>query len=316
MSAKEKPLPGLSQKLPFCPLRRGAGIRPTFHGFVYLGLLCALLLGSINHNNNLGYLLTFLLSGILLASLRQTWLNVQHLQPLSCLAEPVFAGTSARFALTLAAPDQEHAGLDLSLSPDAPARLDLLPAGQSRRVELNLPAPRRGLLHCGQLTITSSFPFGLFECRKRQTLAASSLVYPKPLTTPFVSSKRGEEEEKGPTAPLVAGHDFSGISPYRPGDSLARIHWKSLARGLGLHVTEFEEENSSGAFFALDQMPGSDLEYRLSCLCYLVLAASSRGLRYGLDLGQLKLGPDSGPRHQRRCLEALALYGSGGGSHD
>ena len=68
-----KPLPRLTRLVPYCPLPHGCALRPTFYGFVYLGMVLALLLGSINYNNNLGYLLTFLLGGLLLVSLRQTY---------------------------------------------------------------------------------------------------------------------------------------------------------------------------------------------------------------------------------------------------
>ena len=82
-----KKLPRLSHRMPYATLF-GAGIRPTFYGFVFLGMLAALLLGSINHNNNLGYLLTFLLSGLLLASIRATWRNVRGVSVEACRADP------------------------------------------------------------------------------------------------------------------------------------------------------------------------------------------------------------------------------------
>ena len=78
-------------------------MRPTFYGFVYLGMTLALLLGSINHNTNLGYLLTFLLGGLLLVSARETLLAVRGLEAGPCAAEPAFAGTTALARLSLRA---------------------------------------------------------------------------------------------------------------------------------------------------------------------------------------------------------------------
>jgi uncharacterized protein (DUF58 family) len=48
-------------------------------------------------------------------------------------------------------------------------------------------------------------------------------------------------------------------------------------------------------------------ELALSRLCAWVLQAETRGLRYGLRLGSHELAPDSGPAHQKNCLQALAL---------
>ena len=112
-----KPLPRLTRLVPYCPLPHGCALRPTFYGFVYLAMVLALLLGSINYNNNLGYLLTFLLGGLLLVSLRQTWLNVQDVLPVSARAEPAFAGGVARVLLQVRA-GSDHLALQLSLAPD------------------------------------------------------------------------------------------------------------------------------------------------------------------------------------------------------
>ncbi len=305
--SEAKPLPRLARALPYVRLNAGLGIRPTFYGFVYMGMLLALLLGSINHNNNLGYLLTFLLSGLLLVSIRQTWRNVRAIDAGSGQAQPAFAGSQARFVLHVRANPQSRYGLQLTLDAGLPSSADLR-AGQDNRVELLVPVEERGLLRCEQLAISSSFPFGLFECRQNVPVQSSCLVYPRPIISPFITAARGDAQEEGDSTRNL-GRDFSGISPYRPGDSLTRIHWKSLARGQGLHVTEFDEENSGGSLFSLERMPGSDLEYKLSCLCHMVLSAASQGLRYGLELGRVRIEPARGERHKQRCLEALALYG-------
>ena len=305
--SQEKSLPRLVRILPYIRLNADTGIKPTFYGFVYLGMLAALLLGSINHNNNLGYLLTFLLSGLLLVSIRQTWRNVAGISTGSCQAKPVFVGSEARFALLLQAQGQDRYGLQLALERGRPSDTDLR-AGQEGRVELLLSARRRGLLLCEQVQVFSSFPFGLFECRRRMPLQCSCLVYPRPINSFFTPTAWGEALEEGYDRRSL-GRDFSGISPYQPGDSLSRIHWKSLARGQGLHVTEFDEENSGGTLFSLEQIPGTDLEYKLSCLCHMVLSAANQGLRYGLQLGVLRIEPNQGTQHKLRCLEALALYG-------
>lgn len=48
-------------------------------------------------------------------------------------------------------------------------------------------------------------------------------------------------------------------------------------------------------------------EHALSRLCAWVLLAEKQGMRYGLRLGGQDIAPDSGPAHQKNCLQALAL---------
>jgi hypothetical protein len=49
------------------------------------------------------------------------------------------------------------------------------------------------------------------------------------------------------------GTDWAGIREYRPGDKLARIHWKSSARGTGLKTKRFEaDERRPQVVIALD----------------------------------------------------------------
>ena len=55
---------------------------------------------------------------------------------------------------------------------------------------------------------------------------------------------------------------------------------------------------------------GPDLERSLARLCAWVLAAKGQNVAYGLRLEAQEILPARGEAHQRRCLEALALYRS------
>ena len=55
---------------------------------------------------------------------------------------------------------------------------------------------------------------------------------------------------------------------------------------------------------------GAALERALSRLCAWVLAAERQEQDYGLRLATREIKPARGEAHKRRCLEALALYGT------
>ncbi|UOA09780.1 hypothetical protein [Methylobacter sp. S3L5C] len=57
-----------------------------------------------------------------------------------------------------------------------------------------------------------------------------------------------------------------------------------------------------------DNAPGHNTEERLSQLCRWVIDAERMGIPYGFSLPGLKLSPDNGMAHTRKCLEALALF--------
>lgn len=282
-------------------------MQPTFFGLVYLGMIAALLVGSINHNNNLGYLLTFLLGGILLVTLPHGYRNLGGITMHGGQGQPVFAGQLASFDLHLQAGKQERYAIHLALDQALPVETRI-PADQPATVRVACPAEQRGRLHFDSLHLWTSYPLGLIMLRTRLEAPLSCLVYPAPIASPPVTEPGGDSDGRPRVNNLSAGRDFSGLSQYRPGDSLHQAHWKSLAQGRALHTKHFEENEAGGLIFSLERLPETDLEARLGRLCHMVLAADSRGQAYGLRLGGQLIAPDKGPAHKRRCLEALALH--------
>jgi len=284
-------------------------LRPTGHGVVYVVLLAALLVGSINHNNNLGYLLTFLLGSILLISIVFTLRNMRGFTCQGGGEAMVFAGQPLPFALSLQAPDGPCYGLALSLDGKSwvtAAMAGRLPAS----CQVFSPTSRRGRVEIDRVFVTSAFPLGLLRARRDIPVSLTGLVCPKPRQTTAGGEQSAEERQEDGKAPASGQQDFAGLSPYRPGDSPGRIHWPSLAARRGLFVKVFEEEGGGGAVFSLADMPGKNLEAKLGELCFLVLQASNQNGRYGLRLGGRLIPPDRGPVHKNACLRALALYQS------
>ena len=279
---------------------------PTGYGLVYLGMVIALLVGSINHNNNLGYLLTFLLVGILLVSIRHGYTNLRGIRPGGGQASTVFAGRTARFALRLSTLSGARYGLVLALDPAFPVAADLVAEGPTT-VELLFAANRRGLHRFAALEIVTSYPFGLFTWKIRLPLELNCTVYPQPLSITATGEGGGDRQEP-PGQLAEIGRDFSGLNQYQPGDRPQLIHWKSFAAGKGLHSKVFAEGNTGGTLFSLESLPEAGLETRLSWLCHLIVTAEASGLRYGLRLGEQVIALGRGAIHRHRCLSALALY--------
>src|SRR6185503_4845476 len=75
-------------------------ILPTKYGLVFAFALILMLLGSINYNLSLGYVLTFLLAGMAVVSILHTFRNLAYLGVSAGRVEPVFAGDTAPFLVS------------------------------------------------------------------------------------------------------------------------------------------------------------------------------------------------------------------------
>lgn len=295
-------------------------IFPTRHGFGLGVLLLLMLLGAINYDNALAYLLCFLLAGLGLVAMLHTYRNLAGLAFAGAQAEPVFAGGSAEFHLALAgtAPASRYAVQVARLAPvrrrwfrsaavDAQVTLPRLTAGSA--VVLRLAAPRRGRLALGRLRLESSFPLGLLRAWAYFDTDTTTLVYPTPrggLPLPLRATGQdgdGEGRHGGID-------DFLGLRPYRAGDSPRALHWPSIAREGAPQVRQFG--GGGRAEIALDwqALPASlDTETRLSQLTRWVLDAEQLGQPYALALPGVALPPGLGAAHRAQALRVLALHG-------
>ena len=281
---------------------------PTRQGFVFFVLLLAILIGSLNHNNNLGFLLTFLLGGMAFVSIFHTYRNIAGLKLLSAKASPVFAGQVAQFEINLQAPEHDQQALSFSFGRGEPVTVSL-GAGRKKNVTVSHPTRERGLLAPDQLYVSTIYPLGLFRGWSVLFIDATCIVYPEPAAGPLITAQGKDVEESDGELGGEGVDDFAGLSAYQPGDPLQHISWKSYSRGQGLHTKKFAGQAGKTIYFDPDILGSADLEYKLSRVCHMVLKAEAMQLTYGLKLGNRIIEPDHGGSHKRLCLTSLARVG-------
>ncbi len=287
--------------------QRRVYILPSRQGLLFVIVLVVMLLGDINYNLSLGYVLTFLLAMMALMSLFYTFRNLAHLAIHAGHVAPVFAGESARFAFHFDNPGALMR-YQLHLHDDAGHHTVFDLAAQcSTPVYLDIPATRRGWLDSERLTLYSEFPLGLFHAWSYIHFDVRALVYPRPALPrplPAMAAQDG-------TGKLSAAgdDDFAGLRNYVAGDALPRIAWKALAREQGLQVKQFSSPQGQELWLDWSQLAESSMEAKLAMLTRWVLDADAQGLRYGLRLPYSELAPDHAPAHRAECLHRLALYG-------
>ncbi len=281
-------------------------ILPTRYGVVFGVMAFALFLGGINYANSLMLATSFLLASLFFVSILHTYRNLAGLEVNAGHSAPGFVGSDAPFEVVLRRRGgREYEAVELSWETAAPQTVDIN-EGAERRVRMQLPVTRRGRYRPGRLKLQTTFPLGVVRAWSWIALEMETLGYPRPLSSeqPPLEA-RGDEG--GERHKREGSADFEGLRTYRPGDNLRHVAWKTYARGGGLHTKEFVAYEDPGGWLAWDALSGDD-ELRLSQLCYWVLRLSEKGERFGLRLPTLEVEPAVGAAHERRCLEALALF--------
>lgn len=286
--------------------RRQVYILPTRHGILFGVVLLAMLLGAINYANSLAYALTFLLASVAVVSILHTYRNLGGLTIRSAAPRSIFAGEEALFPL-LVENGEGFPRLALTFESEGFTTTVDLPPRETARVELRLPAERRGWRTLRRVTLSTRYPLGLFRAWSRLHLRQRCLVYPRPdphRELPPTEGAGGDGAGSG-----QGGDEFAGLRGYRRGDPPQRLHWKALARGQGLVIKEFHAGGDRELWLRWEGAAPLPAEARLSRLCRWVLLAERQNLAFALALPGRVIGPASGAGHVRRCLEALALYG-------
>jgi len=283
-------------------------ILPTRAGVLFGATALVMLLGCINYNLGLGYVLTFLTSGLAVVSMLHTFRNMVRLQLSPGRPEPVFAGDQALFPILLTDPGTvTRRSIGLVSPGQQPSFIDV-GVGQTTVVQIRIPAGQRGQLRLGRLRVFTTFPLGLFQAWSNVELDMHCLVYPRPESgqVPLPAPRAGDSNG------LETGHgqdDFAGLREYQHGDSLRHVAWKAAARGEPLMTKQFTGLAAGELWLDWDVVPSDfGVEARLSRLARWVLEASRAGNSYGLRLHSTVIAPGSGPAHQTRCLTALALF--------
>ena len=164
-------------------------------------------------------------------------------------------------------------------------------------------------------------PIGLFEAEWTDPeTVAYLLVYPalEAVTAPELAH-RGRAPSVGDRSPREAGQGDMplGVRDYRPGDSLRRVHWPTLARRGRLAVIEHERQRTRRTTLVLDlnreTLRGlgrqANLEVALRTVAAVGAACLERGDRVALVAeGREPLWIPAGRGNAQLCriLEALA----------
>lgn len=290
--------------------RRRVYVLPTRSGMSFAVALAVMLLGAINYSLSLGYILVFLLAGIGIVAILQTYRNLAGLILIPGRVEPVFAGEMAHFSLALHNERSEERRLiRLILPGGSDDAVDVAPGGASE-ARLGLWAPRRGWLTLPRIMLATDYPLGIIQAWSNAAPDMHCLVYPQPAADapPLpggIGSDAGQRQAAG------GNDDFAGLRAHQLADPPRHVAWKTAARQgfeAPLQTKLFAGANAGTLWLDWDATPAGDVEMRLSIMTRWVIEAAAGGFTWGLRLPGKTLVPARGENHLHGCLKALALH--------
>ena len=297
------------QAAPFYLNNRRVFILPTKQGLIFAILLFAMLLGSINYNNNLGYILTFLLASLTVVTIFMTYRNMLFLRIGPAMAIPVFAGKPSTIPVLIDNQDYStRFAIEYHLPKTKPLICDIT-ANAGYTIHLPVTFAQRGIQALPRFVIATTFPLGFFRAWSHVELQQSVLVYPQP-GNDKVLPKLSAGKKEGEKYHGAGDDDFEGLRNYQVGDSFYRVHWKSAARHHVLQTKQYIGSANSELWINWDDSRFTDIEQRISQLTQWVMLAANTGIPYGFKIPGMEYPLSTGLRHRNNCLKALALYGA------
>lgn len=269
-------------------------------------VLIALFVGGINYANNLLLGLCFFMAAFFVIVIHHTYANLSGLRIVAVVARPAFAGEDASFVLRL---DDERGRDHESLLVEWEGRV--LPIEWVHgviEVTVPLPASRRGRYRPSRLRLSSLYPVGFIRAWTWLDMDMEAIVYPHPEPSELIPVGAGADG-KGDVGRIRGHEDFEGLKGFTPGDSLAHVSWKHVARGQGMLTKLYASEESGSDVLDWSALHGLPIETRLSRLTWWVLMLAQQGRTYGLRLPGQELPLGSGIEHRDACLRSLALFG-------
>ena len=286
---------------------RNIFIMPNKQGLGFVFVLFLMFIGAVNYEASLAFALVFLLLGMFVLSIFYTFRNLAGLHVSAVPGAPVFAGEKAEIAVILNRHgSRTYENVQVKFSGTRTQVTDLLELTE-QRLNLYVPALRRGKLSPGRLVIDTVFPFGICRAWSLIDLNFTFLVYPRPVECDL-DWLLTSQQQSGNTTITRGNDDFHSLREYQRGDSLKHVAWKNFARGQGMFTKEYSSNVDNRIWLRWEMFADMGIEDRLSRLCYCVLKLDTVGLDYGLELPGVRLLPAKGPKHYAEVLETLALY--------
>lgn len=306
-------------------------ILPSKFGWSVIGIAASLfVLGTNFQNNTILLLCYFLIACILLSVFHSFFFFTQH--TISFLSiKPDFENRQFHLPISVAGSSSYQGGyLHFSLNANNVHFSSLLDNDSTKRfnatmainitpdkkvnastiIKLSLPALKRGIHNCPQITLLATYGFGLFKCWTHLTPMLEIVVYPSMQKSALTLHQSGTEKDMAQSSDsqYVISDNLQGIREYQTTDPIHHVSWKHVAKGQGMLTKDFTENKGVSGWLKIDDFKHVNSEEALRCLCYQIQQLDKDHVQFGLDLGKTQILPQQGSKHVNDCLLQLALF--------
>lgn len=298
-------------------------VTPAFAGWLLGGL--ALFYFAAGTNTMAGWL--YAISGISLAILGIAMtLPIRTLRPLQVHRrpiEPVSVGDQLTIEIDIENPTEKTKTLlqvydifPYVLGQPKPVAVEAIPPQGIHHLVYYHPTQRRGVYRWDEIHLRTAAPLGLFWCRRSRQAKATAIVYPTvfPLKVCPLVDEMGKEDSAQLYSDRRQQMGTEGITrtlrPYRFGDPIRLIHWRTSARYGEMRVRELEVSTGGQQIVISLDSAGTwqqaDFEAAVIAAASLYFYASRAGLNASLWTAQTGL-----IQGHQVVLETLAATSAG-----
>jgi len=261
-----------------------------------------MLLTAINYQNNLIYLLTFVLGGMFLVSIWLCFFNLSGMTIRYKGDGPVEAGQVVSFELHADLAGKQRASV--YVSTEGRNHCEWLPV-QSDTCKIAGQVYSRGIYDLPAFKIETYFPFGLVRAWSWMWFDTRLVVYPKPIEPPFVTDNVDSPSPES-HAHMHFSDDLDALKRYSAGDNLRRVLWRHYVRHDDLMVRAPDIVASATMDLHWVSYSAYGKELALSYLAHDVLSLAQSGTGFALYLPGCVIEHGDGDGHRDLCLRALA----------
>lgn len=243
-------------------------LNPSYSCWVILGLTACFLLAAAN--TMAGWL--YVLSGVGIAlALVAGWLTLQNLQGIKLVRQPTYPVTAQEplvMALEIRNLTRHPKGM-MQIRDRTPAQhlgtppqisVESIAPQDSYTWHYTLETSRRGIYQWDALELRTGAPLGLFWCRRERSVPIEVVVYPQilpllrcPLIDETHQAQLHRDLQRDLSVSVGSEGSTRSLRPYRWGDPMRLVHWRTSARYNELRIRELERMSSGQQFvIALD----------------------------------------------------------------
>ena len=284
-------------------------ILPSSFGWSCIGIIvCLFVLGTNFQNNIILLLCYFLLAMMLIAVFHSYFYFIQH-KIIFLSISPDFENRQLYLPVQIDS-KQNYEGGSLKFAVNKDLNLLCHLAKNSQIIKIPLPKYNRGFYRCPKISVTAMYGFGLFKCWTHLTPKINFYVYPAMRKSSIKLHRANADAQLAHSSDsqYVISDDLQGIREHQITDPMHHVSWKHVAKGQGMMTKDFSESKGVSGWLRLLDLPHTDIEQALQCLCYQVQQLDKDQVQYGLDLGATKILPQEGQAHLHECLVQLAVF--------